>query len=295
MKLKLFILILIIGAVGSFLDPTEEDKQGIDTENKINLVCVDIKESFNNIVNKGNDLVRYDKALDNYARTGLYQDTGFNTDAPSDYYNAYQWSAMQLTEIKANLEGPTLILASVLRDFIKIAQNPEATVSPLGEIYTAKWNARSGRIKKLSAYVDALCQPDETIRTNVTYSVSSTCGLKCHFSQKSKIVNVLVPDDTKVKKFTYGSWDYQTKIGSVSEISKFYLSTLSSKGWRLLPGDSLLDPTMDSEGGFSVAQVWCRTSPTFLNMVLSVSDTAELPGVTSIVLMTDKDKSYGCE
>ena len=115
-------MILIIGAVGSFLDPTEEDKQGIDTENKINLVCVDIKESFNNIVNKGNDLVRYDKALDNYARTGLYQDTGFNTDAPSDYYNAYQWSAMQLTEIKANLEGPTLILASVLRDFIKSPQ-----------------------------------------------------------------------------------------------------------------------------------------------------------------------------
>ncbi len=280
-------------ALSSCVSLTEADKARMDSEEKINWTCADINDSLANIIKKDNELVRYDNALDNYARIGEYGDLGFNADAPQDYYDAYEEAVTQFSEIKNELVGPTLILNSALKDLIRIVQNPESAVSPMGKIYTAKWNARSERINKLSATVDALCQSDETIRTDVVYTASNTCDLNCHFSQKSKITNVLVPDDAKGVKTQFDYWEFQTKVGSVSEISKFYLSTLTSKGWKLQL-ESQLDPTKDAEKGFLVSQIWCRTSPTFLNLHLIVNDLVVRPGITYISLGTDKDKSLGC-
>jgi hypothetical protein len=280
-------------ALSSCVTTTEAERERIDSEQKINWTCVDVNDSLANVIKKDNGLVRYDNALDNYARTGKYGDLGFNVEAPQDYFDAYEEAAIQFSEIKNDLVGPTLILDSALKDLIKIVQNPESAVSPMGKINTAKWNARSERINKLSAVVDALCQADETIRTDVVYSASSTCDLNCHFSQKSKIANVLVPDDAKGVKNQFDFWEFQTKVGSVSEISKFYLSTLTSKGWKLQL-ESKLDPTEDAETGFLVSQIWCRTSPTYLNLQLIVNDLVVRPGVTYISLGTDKDKSLGC-
>ena len=297
MRRKLFVVVVGCALiVSSCVNRTEADKQRIQAEDafhKINWVCSDIYDSLNNVIKKNNNFLKYRTALDKYEKSGNGAELE-ELDAPDNYYSAYQDAATKFSEIKTDLKGPTLILDSVLRDLLKIVQAPQATLRSVDRIITSKWNARTDKIRILSTLVEALCSSDDTIRKGVVYSVTSSCDLNCHFSQKSKVINVLVPDDTKGKKSEFGSWEYQTKAGSVSEVSKFYLSTLISKGWKLQP-ESKLDPTEDSEEGFLVSQIWCRTSPSYLNLLLIVNDLVEQPGVTYISLGTDKDKSLGCK
>lgn len=281
--------------VSSCVSITEEEQARLDAEYELSSTCSEITDVFNEVISKNNDLLRYDDALENYESTGLYGDTGFNASAPSNYFDAYNEASVKLSAIQSSLSGTTEILESPLVELLRIVENPDAYVSPTGDIRTAKWNSRVEEMNRLSDVVNALCERDNTIREGVTYTKSEQCDLSCQFTRESEVDNVLVPSDSNGKKNELEFWTYRTIIGSVSDVSKYYLSTLSEKGWKFQSEESRLDPVGDSEDEYLVSQVWCRTSPKYLNLLLIVSDTVKEPGVTMISLGTDTDRSSGCK
>ena len=281
--------------LASCVSISPEEQAKIDAEYELSSVCSDITDSFNDVLEKNKDLLRYDDALENYASTGLYGDTGFNASAPSNYFSSYDSALSELNSVNMTLSGPTNILRNPLRELIEIVENPGATVSSMGDIYTSKWNARVNEMNRLSDVLNALCESDQTVREGAIYSASESCNLQCQFSLDSKVSNVLAPSDSTAEKTGFGNWEYKTKVGSVSDVSKYYLSTLSEKGWKFQSEESRLDPVGDTDDEFMVSQVWCRTKPNYLNLLLIVSDSIQTPGTTSIILGTDTDKSFGCK
>ena len=281
--------------LASCVSITPEEQAKIDAEYEISSVCSDITDSFNDVLEKNKDLLRYDDALENYESTGVYGDTGFNASAPSNYFSSYETALLDLTSVNEALSGPTSILRNPVRELIEIVENPGATVSSMGDIYTSKWNARVDEMNRLSDVLNALCESDQTVREGAVYTVSESCNIQCQFSIESKISYVPVPSDSASEKSGFGNWEYKTKVGSVSDVSKYYLSSLSEKGWKFQSEESRLDPVGDTDDEFVVSQVWCRTKPSYLNLLLIVADSVKTPGITSITLGTDTDKSFGCK
>jgi hypothetical protein len=292
-------ILLFLGCTlvfASCVSITPEEQARLDAEYELNSLCSEVTDSFNEVLEKGKDLLRYDDALENYESTGLYGDTGFNANAPSNFFRAYEDANIEVSSFLSSLTGPTMLLQSPLNDLKKIVANPGATVSPMGDIYTSKWNKRVFEMNRLSDVLNALCENDNTIRDGAIYTKSEKCDLSCQFRSESEVKDVLVPSDSKGKKNELGFWKFRTNVGSVSDVSKHYLSTLSEKGWKFQSEESRLDPISESDDDeYLIAQVWCRTSPKYLNLLLIVSDLAKEPGTTLISLGTDTDRSSECK
>jgi hypothetical protein len=260
--------------------PSEAERTRNENDKKVNWACADIRDQIGEMIDAGNDLITYDYSYGTYLQ----------------YKEKYESVQDELIIIDDELDGPTLILKQVVRDVFEIASNPDSVITSIAlKVSTnrEKWNNRISKMESIQSVLDVLCYDDRTRIDGIEYSADSKCDLSCHFSVKSKVEGILVPDDSIAKEDKFGFFEYATVVGSVDEISKYYLSTLGSRGWKIQPSESNFGPK--SDGGFLVAQVWCRSKPKTVNLLIVLSSLAKQPGTTYISLGTDGDKSLKCE
>ena len=260
--------------------PSEAERSRSENQGKIDWVCPDIMNQIGELNEAGNDLITYDYSYTYYL----------------EYKKKYESVQDELVTIDDDLAGPTLILRQVVRDILMIASTPDSVITSIAlKVSTSrqKWNNRISRMKSIQNVLEVLCYDERTRIEGIEYSANSECDLSCQFSVKSKIEGILVPADSTAKEDKFGFLEYATVVGSVDEISKYYLSTLGSSGWKIQPSESNFGPKSDD--GFLVAQVWCRSKPKSVNLLIVISSLAKQPGTTYISLGTDSDKSLKCE
>jgi hypothetical protein len=259
--------------------PSEAEVLRNKNQLKVDSVCANVRYKIGDMNDAGNDLITYDYSFSQYLQ----------------YKNKYESVQNELAIIDLDLAGPTLILRQVVRDLLVIASIPDSVITSVAlkvSTSTQKWNNRISKMESIRNVLEVLCYDDRTRIEGIEYSANSECNLSCQFSVKSKIEGILVPVDSIAKEDKLGFLEYATVVGSVDEISKYYLSTLGSRGWKIQPGESNFGP--ESDDGFLVAQVWCRRKPKSVNLLIVLSSLAEQPGTTYISLGTDSDNSY-CE
>jgi len=259
--------------------PSEAEVLRNKNQLKVDSVCANVRYKIGDMNDAGNDLITYDYSFSQYLQ----------------YKNKYESVQNELAIIDLDLAGPTLILRQVVRDLLVIASIPDSVITSVAlkvSTSTQKWNNRISKMESIRNVLEVLCYDDRTRIEGIEYSANSECDLSCQFSVKSKIEGILVPVDSIAKEDKLGFLEYATVVGSVDEISKYYLSTLGSRGWKIQPGESNFGP--ESDDGFLVAQVWCRRKPKSVNLLIVLSSLAEQPGTTYISLGTDSDNSY-CE
>ena len=260
--------------------PSEAETSRTGNQTKVEWICSDIRDQIDELIDAGNDLITYDHSYTYYL----------------EYIKKYGSVQDELVTIDDDLTGPTLILRQVVRDIFEIASNPDSVITSLSlnvSTSTKKWNKRNSKMRSIQNVLDVLCSRDETRSDGIEYSANPKCDLSCQFSVKSKLEDLLVPVDSTAKENKFGFLEYTTVVGSVDEISKYYLSTLGSSGWKIQPGESLFGPKSDY--GFLVSQVWCRLKPKSVNLQIVISSLAEQPGTTYISLGTDSDAYLNCE
>lgn len=272
---------VLVAIVSSCSLPSEADRLRVENQKKIDAVCYQINNQLNEMIDAGNDLIDYDYIFDQYR----------------EYENKYQSVAEELALIDDELKGPSLIVRQVVRDLVEIASSPNSVIESLAvirvSVNTEKWNRRNSKLEGIMTVMKVLCSEDSTRPKGVTYSTTESCDLNCQFSQKSKVQEVLVPAGSNAKKTQFDSWEYSTTVGSVDEISKYYLTTLGTYGWMMQPGESNFGPKSDA--GFLISQVWCRAKPKRINLQVVISSLSANPGTTYITLLTDNDKSLNCD
>ena len=259
--------------------PSEAEVLRNKNQLKVDSVCAQISNQISDLNKAGNYLITYDYSYTYYL----------------GYKEKYGSVQDELVTIDDDLTGPTLILRQVVRDLLVIASNPDSVITSLAlkvSTSTQKWNNRISKMRSIQNILEVLCADDATRVDGIEYSANAECDLSCQFSVKSKTEGILVPVDSTAKEDKFGFLEYTTVVGSVDEISKYYLSTLGSSGWKIQPGESNFGP--ESDDGFLVSQVWCRRKPKSVNLLIVISALAEKPGTTYISLGTDSDSSY-CE
>jgi hypothetical protein len=126
--------------------------------------------------------------------------------------------------------------------------------------------------------------------SQVTNSTAISCGVDCQMTKKSGIPGVLIPKNSVMSKTELGSLTYTSPEVSVLEVSRFYMDSLGSAGWKFQPDEGGTNETK------SKTMVWCRNNPSVLNLLISVSslaDNFQEPGV-NVLLMTDTIDDLPC-
>jgi len=278
------------------MSPQESAKY--DVQQKVDAVCLEVKDTAERLVDTSNEFLRYDKAIVSYERTGTYRDTQFDENASPKYFRAWSKASTHFVDIEQNLSKDTKILRQLLKAFINLVDNPSSIINSRNDhIISSKWNNRVAEIAKISELQKALCASDTSAAKGFNYSISDECPLECMFSSESIIFGIAVPKDATIKKIDDNEYHYKSKVGSVIEFSKYYIDTLLKTGWRLQVEESRLDPSegINDGSGFFVHQTWCRKTTGVPGIFISISSIGEKNlGSTTIELFSQGRRISPC-
>ena len=294
-KSFLALVVLLVSSCAA-MNPQESAKY--DVQQKVDAVCLEIKDTAGRLVDTSNEFLRYDKAIVSYERTGLYGDTQFDENASPKYFRAWSKASTHFVDIEKNLSKDTQFLRQLLKAFIDLVDNPSSVINSRDDhIISSKWNDRTAQMRKISKLQEALCASDSSAAKGFENSSSDECPLECMFSSESEIFGIAVPKDAIIEKIADNEYHYNSKAGSVAEFSKYYIDALPKTGWRLQVEESRLDPSegINDGSGFWVQQSWCRKTAGVPGVFFSIKSIGEKNlGITTIEIFSQGKRINPC-
>lgn len=136
------------------------------------------------------------------------------------------------------------------------------------------------------------CSNQEISKNTEKVSVTKPiCGIDCVMTQESGVMGVLLPSDSSSTFTSFGSIKYTSEDLQGSEVSRFYLDSLSEAGWIFQPEQSEVGKESNMR-----SLVFCRTHPLIMNLLISMNSTNNdfnIPGI-EVLIMTDNYDDLPC-